>query len=572
MFRDHSLSDLIGFTYAGWSAEAAADDFVSRLQEAGRRHAARTGGEEALIPIILDGENAWEHFEGGGRPFLRALYQRLSNHPELRTVTVGEGCRSARVELKSIFPGSWIDANFYIWIGHPDDHRAWSQLAEAREALDLAAGVDPIGDRRGPARRCSSPKAATGSGGTATTTPRSTMPSSTTCSGVICGTSTGCCSGRSPTSSSPATSRRARKRRPRPSPTGLISPTLDGEDTSYFEWLGAGRVEVRDVAGAMHQTDRRTVLISAIWFGFDRERLYIRLDGVRPLKDLLAEGYEFSLHFLKPAGLRLAVSQRTGPQAGVESAVAGSILELAVPLAAAGDGRGAGVLRGGAGRARDGAGAASRESSDGNPGLGRRLRSPELDRLKRRRASDVGPAAPRSMLVNITCIIRPSDSVRKGVWRLDGGLSGLRRSACRPRHRAARPRVGISLRRRLATAPTVESPKRPAARPPIDVVHRRGARAARPSRRPDADLDRLDLSWSAVSAVRLTARSEPLVRSPARMCSERFEFARRAFRDAAELENVTRRVPNHRHAAVSPGSIRRPAADGSTRPPDTAQV
>ena len=75
-FRDHVLSDLIGFTYAGWSAEARR----RRLRRpAGRGGAAlrasRTGGGEALIPIILDGENAWEHFEGGGRPFLRALYR-----------------------------------------------------------------------------------------------------------------------------------------------------------------------------------------------------------------------------------------------------------------------------------------------------------------------------------------------------------------------------------------------------------------------------------------------------------------------------------------------------------------
>ena len=86
------LSDLIGFTYAGWGAEAAAEDFVGRLAEAGRRYRDRTGGGEALIPIILDGENAWEHFEGGGRPFLRALYRRLSSHRDLRTVTMAEGC------------------------------------------------------------------------------------------------------------------------------------------------------------------------------------------------------------------------------------------------------------------------------------------------------------------------------------------------------------------------------------------------------------------------------------------------------------------------------------------------
>jgi len=63
MFRDHTLSDLIGFVYSGWNPDAAAADFVHRLVEAGRGYSARTGGEEALIPIILDGENAWEHFD-----------------------------------------------------------------------------------------------------------------------------------------------------------------------------------------------------------------------------------------------------------------------------------------------------------------------------------------------------------------------------------------------------------------------------------------------------------------------------------------------------------------------------
>ena len=49
-FRDHALSDLIGFAYAGWAADAAADDFVGRLVEAGRALAARTGGGEPAVP------------------------------------------------------------------------------------------------------------------------------------------------------------------------------------------------------------------------------------------------------------------------------------------------------------------------------------------------------------------------------------------------------------------------------------------------------------------------------------------------------------------------------------------
>src|SRR5262249_12691927 len=101
-FRDHSLSDLIGFTYSGWDAERATEDLVSRLVEAGQRYRDRTSREEAVIPVILDGENAWEHFAGGGRPFLRALYRRLSGHRELRTVTMSEACAGAKHELAGI--------------------------------------------------------------------------------------------------------------------------------------------------------------------------------------------------------------------------------------------------------------------------------------------------------------------------------------------------------------------------------------------------------------------------------------------------------------------------------------
>src|SRR5207253_701052 len=147
-FRDHTLSDAIGFNYASWPADAAADNFVQRLMDAGARYTARTSGGEATIFIILDGENAWEHFEGQGRPFLRALYRRLGSHPALKTVTMAEACSGPNDTLPSIFPGSWINADFYIWIGHPDDHRAWSQLAEARRALDAAKGAPPAARAR----------------------------------------------------------------------------------------------------------------------------------------------------------------------------------------------------------------------------------------------------------------------------------------------------------------------------------------------------------------------------------------------------------------------------------------
>ena len=76
IFRDHFLSDLIGFVYSKMDAAAAAEDFLRRIRDncAGILGA----GRDALVPIILDGENAWEYYDHNGRPFLRELYRRIS--------------------------------------------------------------------------------------------------------------------------------------------------------------------------------------------------------------------------------------------------------------------------------------------------------------------------------------------------------------------------------------------------------------------------------------------------------------------------------------------------------------
>jgi alpha-amylase/alpha-mannosidase (GH57 family) len=346
-FRDHVLSDLIGFTYAGWRAEVAADDFVGRLVEAGERYRRRAGGEEAVIPIILDGENAWEHFEGGGRPFLRALYGRLSGHAELRTVTMAEMCQAPSHELTTIFPGSWIDANFSIWIGHPDDQRAWSQLADAREAIAdappaaaeaaleeilIAEGSDWFwwyGDDHSSAQDQTFDDLFRRHLRNAYRLAQKPVPDELFTTNISTGSTVGL----------------------QVQPTALLSPTVDGEETSYFEWLGAGSFEVRAVAGAMHQVERVPPVLTVIQFGFDRERLFVRIDAERPLVDVLAAGREVSLKFLVPEGVRYSVRQTFGRVTGAfwdrghaeatwtergpggTTLAVGTVLELAVPLA-----------------------------------------------------------------------------------------------------------------------------------------------------------------------------------------------------------------------------------------------
>jgi len=341
-FRDHVLSDLIGFTYAGWSADSAADDFVGRIVEAGRRFRARSsGGEDAFIPIILDGENAWEHFEGGGRPFLRALYGRLERHPELRTVTMSDGCADAVQELPGIFPGSWIDANFYIWIGHADDQRAWSQVADARDALAEAEASASAASQTNLAAAREEVLIAEGSDWcwwygddhssehdlafdelfrlhlrNAYRLMGRPIPDELYETNI---------------STLPITGHAAQSQ-----PSMLIAPTIDGQETSYFEWLGAGLYEVPTTAGAMHQADRRPPRIAAIRFGCDRERLFVRIDGPGPIQDLLAEGYQVAVRFNGTGGSMLTVRADVGRLSvsgpGTAVVAADRVLEASVRL------------------------------------------------------------------------------------------------------------------------------------------------------------------------------------------------------------------------------------------------
>ena len=107
IFRDHYMSDLVGFVYSKMHAEDAANDFVSRIVENCRPLLA--SGRDALVPVILDGENAWEHYYLNGRPFLKALYRRISQQPGMQAVTVSEALKRVPDDpLAHISPGSWL--------------------------------------------------------------------------------------------------------------------------------------------------------------------------------------------------------------------------------------------------------------------------------------------------------------------------------------------------------------------------------------------------------------------------------------------------------------------------------
>ena len=138
VFRDHHLSDLIGFVYSGMPAHDAASHLVQSIKDSARPVLDK--GRTAVVSIILDGENAWEYYPQSGREFLRRFYDAVQHDPQIEPVTISEAIawhkESEFEQLRQLVPGSWINANLDVWIGSPEDNRSWDLLAEARDYYD----------------------------------------------------------------------------------------------------------------------------------------------------------------------------------------------------------------------------------------------------------------------------------------------------------------------------------------------------------------------------------------------------------------------------------------------------
>jgi alpha-amylase/alpha-mannosidase (GH57 family) len=134
VFRDHALSDLIGFHYQRGDGATCAADFLEKLQAIGQ---SVSGSEPALVTVILDGENCWEHYPGGGVSFLRNLYNLATTTRGVAPVRLGDHLERhpPRTALPHLFAGSWINHNFDIWIGYDEDNTAWDLLHQTREHL-----------------------------------------------------------------------------------------------------------------------------------------------------------------------------------------------------------------------------------------------------------------------------------------------------------------------------------------------------------------------------------------------------------------------------------------------------
>jgi alpha-amylase/alpha-mannosidase (GH57 family) len=287
IFRDHTISDLVGFVYSSMPAQDAANHLMHNIRRAAEP--VINAGRDAVIPIILDGENAWEYFPRSGREFLRRFYDQLGNTPGIEAVTVSEAIARQKDKpvLRSLVPGSWIDANFNVWIGAPEDNKSWDYLYKARkcyaetghhsreaqrklafEELMIAEGSD-WNWWYGPEHHSANDrdfdqlyrKHLANVYHLLGASPPDYL--SHPISGV--------------------------ESRPEFTPqTNYIHPRITGDGIRYFEWMGAAVYTADHRAGAMHG---RRFLVDSVHAGIDESNVYGRLDFAGKLAET-----DFALH------------------------------------------------------------------------------------------------------------------------------------------------------------------------------------------------------------------------------------------------------------------------------------
>ena len=347
VFRDHAMSDQIGFHYQRYPTQHAVDDFIGKLEAIGRATSGNAGHRPTLVSIILDGENCWEYYADGGRDFLRSLYRRCAQHPKITPTRVGDYVRKypAADKLGHLFAGSWISHNFGIWIGHPECNRGWDLLFEAREhllaaveagnktaeqlelawrELRIAEGSDWFwwfGDSHSSAQDSVFDRLF-----------RKHLQNIYT----VLGDET-------PSELLRPISQGHRYFQPHTQPTGLLNVKVNGRRT-YFEWINAGHLVCGGSRGSMSMVQEGRV--SDVFFGFDTEQLCLRVDARGgTARERLADVDALRIEFLEPAGFELLVSHPSSQQPIVQlyhdnvpvaesgvTAAGDYIFELAIPL------------------------------------------------------------------------------------------------------------------------------------------------------------------------------------------------------------------------------------------------
>ncbi len=270
-FRDHGISDLIGFNYRFKSGHEASEHFMQLVEPI------VSGQDDATLFVILDGENAWEFYENNAYDFFTALYERFSQTLWCKTVTMDEVSKlKHKGTLDKLAPGSWIHGNFDTWSGHSEKNRAWELIYQTRRDVDNYSGVmsDEVAEKikfHFLASECSDwfwwygDDHVTEFGLEFDALFREHLisiyhllhihPPADLFIPII---------------SHKSTASFLLK------PQASISPVIDGRNGSFFEWLGSGSIDESKLYSTM---DRVRGPIEKIYYGHDDKTIFLALEG-----------------------------------------------------------------------------------------------------------------------------------------------------------------------------------------------------------------------------------------------------------------------------------------------------
>jgi alpha-amylase/alpha-mannosidase (GH57 family) len=274
VFRDHRLSDLIGFTYGSMPPKQAAAELVGHLQAIAKMQRERQSEQPWLVTIALDGENCWEFYHQDGKPFLEALYHSLSHEPHLKLVTVSEHLAqfppTATIPGGQLHSGSWVDGSFTTWIGDPVKNRAWDYLTHARETLakhpEATEETNPEAWEALYAAEGSDWFWWFGEGHSSNQDAMFDQLFREHLLGIY----------KALNEPAPAYLRHPLEihaARTDHKPEGFIHPAIDGKGDEQ-DWDKAGRIEIGGARGTMHNSST----IQRLWYGVDHLNFYVRVD------------------------------------------------------------------------------------------------------------------------------------------------------------------------------------------------------------------------------------------------------------------------------------------------------
>ncbi|MFN7170381.1 MAG: hypothetical protein ACK4NT_03975, partial [Candidatus Omnitrophota bacterium] len=286
IFRDHSLSDLIGFVYHHWRHTEAVEDFLNRIKKI---KVSLPGDKNYLVSVILDGENAWEYYPHDGWDFLSLLYRRLSEEKDIQMTTLSEFINQnpPKENIPRLFAGSWINGNFSVWIGQEEKNLSWDYLFKTRKSLiDFLKENPQIKESYEAKLAWQNIYIAEGSDWNWWYGPEHISANNEEFDKIyrLHLANVYIALGKEVPDflKIPILTQRISRFL---EPTALIHPEIDGEITNYYEWVGAGFLDLTRIGTSMQ---RVTTLVKKFWFGFNLEEIFLRLDLEIPgeVKDL----------------------------------------------------------------------------------------------------------------------------------------------------------------------------------------------------------------------------------------------------------------------------------------------